>query len=79
MPNKPHGRVVRIEVEWEDGLVRRADGDDAQAIHEDWLDLSLLRQLHGGRYQGPIMRDVRGPSPGGPATPPLLGGEKGTS
>lgn len=69
MSNKQaHGPVVRIEIEWEDGLIRRATGADADEIHEYWVDLTLPREIHGGQYAGSPMVEVRPPqsSPGGP-------------
>jgi hypothetical protein len=66
-PGRP--RVVRIEIEWEDGMVRRAEGDDADAIHDHWTDLEVLNHMHGFRYRGPVLREVLPPTS-------LLGGQK---
>jgi hypothetical protein len=53
--------VVRIELEFDDGEIRRAEGEDAELIwgaHSDALTLTLQRL--GRHYEGPVMQIVRG-------------------
>jgi hypothetical protein len=49
---------VRIEMEFADGCVIRATGDDAEAIRK-WMDsAAMLQHVHGMGYTGPTMQKV---------------------
>ena len=57
----PSGRsVIRIELEFDDGEIRRAEGEDAEVIwnaYSDALTMTLARL--GRHYEGPVMQVVR--------------------
>ncbi len=54
-------RVIRMEIEYDDGEVRRAVDDDAETIFRTLMDAFTLTMLRmGGHYEGPVMQVVRG-------------------
>lgn len=58
--NVVYSKAVRIEIEYEDGCIERAEGDDANEIVKSMGDAFAFRQNHGITYRGPQMRLVAG-------------------
>jgi len=51
-------KCIRIEMEYENGKVFRAVGDEAEKINK-WIgNATLLQYLHGAPYKGPVMKEV---------------------
>jgi hypothetical protein len=55
MPDK---KVVRIEIEYEDGSGERAIGDDAEKIWQAINGGFVMNHIHGINYDGPQMKPV---------------------
>jgi hypothetical protein len=53
-------RAVRIEVEYSDGVVERAVGDDAAEIWRAIQSSFTLQYIHGMTYNGPKLQRVAG-------------------
>ena len=52
----PEGRVNRIEIHHEGGMIEYADGDDADKIWQ-WLAHSqCMAFIHGSVYNGPTLK-----------------------
>jgi len=51
-------KVVRIEIEYDDGTIERATGDDASEIWRNVEGAFLMRHIHGMPYNGPKMKIV---------------------
>jgi hypothetical protein len=52
--------ITRVEIEYDDGEVRRADGDDADAIWRAYGNaMEFYLHLQRRHYDGPVMRVVR--------------------
>jgi hypothetical protein len=62
-------KVVRVEVEYESGLIESATGDDADAIWVGMIDAIVFLANRGMVYRGPQMKVIR------PATANKGGGQ----
>lgn len=51
-------KCVRIEMEYDNGLIERAEGADASAIADSINGAFALRQIHGMPYDGPKLKPV---------------------
>lgn len=51
--------VIRITVKYDDGTVREASGPDAAKIMDWWQGIEGLAFVHGMRYEGPCLQEVR--------------------
>lgn len=51
-------KVVRIELEYEDGELLRATGEDANIIWKAIQGGFVMQHIHGGSYTGPQMSKV---------------------
>lgn len=51
-------KVIRIEVEYDDGIVERAVGGDAEKIYSAINGAFFMRHIHGMPYKGPKMQPV---------------------
>lgn len=49
--------AVYIEIRYEDGSVKYAEGDDAEKIVNWWNSCETLNFIHGATYAGPFMKD----------------------
>lgn len=54
-------KVVRIEIEFEDGDIERATGEDATQIWKAIEQGFVFKHLHGLPYTGPKMQPVPKP------------------
>jgi hypothetical protein len=52
-------KVIRMELEWDDGEIQQAVGDDADAIWKDITDGYTFRYIHGMPYKGPMLKTIR--------------------
>ena len=52
-------RAVRIEVEWDNGRIERAEGEDATTIWRAIQGGFAMNQLHGMPYNGPKMKVIK--------------------
>ena len=53
---------VRIEMEFSDGELLRAVGDDAEQIRK-WIDgATVMGNIHGMGYKGPTMKQIAPPA-----------------
>jgi hypothetical protein len=50
--------AIRIEVEYDDGYLERAIGDDAQTIMDAIASAMTMNYIHGSSYNGPTMKPV---------------------
>lgn len=50
----------KITIEYEDGSVKQAKGEDAKKIFEHWISLECFWANHGGTYAGPCLKLVKG-------------------
>jgi hypothetical protein len=46
-------KAIRIEIEYDDGDIRFAEGDAARQIMEWWLACETMNTIHGASYHGP--------------------------
>lgn len=60
-------KAIRIEVEWDDGRLERAEGDDAAKIWDAINNGFMMQHIHGMPYSGPKMKVIREPSVKGTA------------
>lgn len=51
--------IVRIEVEYADGTKQGATGDAAQQIMNWWCSCETLAFIHGTKYSGPVLKEVK--------------------
>jgi hypothetical protein len=51
-------KVVRVEIEYEDGSEERAIGDDAEKIWQAIESGFLMNHIHGVSYDGPHLKPV---------------------
>ncbi len=58
-------KAVRIEIEYEDGTIKRAIGDDADAICQWQIDAVMFQGNHGILYNGPVMQEITEKAPCG--------------
>lgn len=49
-------KVVRIEVEYSNGEIREANGEDAAKIMDWWQASEAMQYIHGARYTGPVLK-----------------------
>lgn len=56
-------KVVRIEIEYEDGEIRGASGEVATQIWKWISGLEIMNYIHGAEYRGPKMEQLRAPQP----------------
>jgi hypothetical protein len=55
---KEHVTCIRIEMEFSDGELLRATGEDAEKI-QNWINgATLMNHIHGIDYTGPKMEKV---------------------
>jgi hypothetical protein len=54
-------KTVRIEVEYDDGMIERAEGDEAAEIWRAVNGSFTLQHIHGMPYRGPKLKVVREP------------------
>ena len=52
-------KAVRIEVEWDNGRIERAEGDDAAKIWDAIQGGFVMNHIHGMDYKGPKMKIVQ--------------------
>ncbi|HXI85247.1 MAG TPA: hypothetical protein VNL17_14275 [Verrucomicrobiae bacterium] len=52
---EPQEKVVRIEIHYENGDVRFAEGSDADKIMDYWQSGETMNYIHGGKYEGPTL------------------------
>ena len=52
-----HGKkATRITVEYEDGSIQEAIGDDASKIMQHWISCEVICSVHGMEYNGPTLK-----------------------
>lgn len=51
-------KCVRIEMEYDDGSLYRATGEDAQKIKASIDSAFVMEAIHGAEYRGPQMQKV---------------------
>jgi len=51
-------KAVRVEVEWDDGTLERATGQDAAIIWDKVAAAIIMEAIHGRPYNGPILQRV---------------------
>lgn len=51
-------KIVRVEIEYEDGEMERAVGNDAAEIWKAVSGAFAFKQIHGMPYSGPKMKVV---------------------
>ena len=56
-----HGAAVRVEIEWEDGMVQTVRGADAERYMEIEGSASFMAANHGMRFK-PLPWEYRGPA-----------------
>jgi hypothetical protein len=56
MARKTGKVAIRIEIEYEDGRVVHALGDDAFQILQHWNASEIMDWAHGTRYDGPQLK-----------------------
>lgn len=56
-------KVTRIEIEYEDGEIIRATGNEADEISKAWNAAMFMEHVHGRPYNGPVMKSVEPSSP----------------
>ena len=56
-PKEP--KVIRITVEYDDGMIREAVGKDAIAVMRHWHYCETLASDHGWNYKGPFLQEVK--------------------
>ena len=61
IPEESQSKVVRITYEYEDGSVREAVGDDAEAINQHIIAAETMNFVHGMQYGGPCLREIKPP------------------
>ena len=54
-------QASRIEVEWNDGRLERAEGDDAAEIWKAIEGGFVMNHIHGIDYSGPKMKVIKEP------------------
>lgn len=54
-------KIVRIEIEYEDGAIERATGDDANEIWRRIIGMIVFQHIHGMEYDGPKLQPVSKP------------------
>lgn len=54
-------KVIRIEMEYEDGEISRAVGEDASEIWKQIEGMIVMESIHGRPYTGPKMVPVAKP------------------
>lgn len=52
-------KAVRIEVEWDNGRIERAEGEDAAKIWDAIQGGFVMGHIHGMTYSGPKMKVIR--------------------
>jgi hypothetical protein len=51
----------KIRIEYEDGSVKEAIGEDAEKILQHWSNCEFFWANHGFEYSGPCLQEVKGP------------------
>lgn len=54
----PTKLAIKIEIEYDNGEVWRATGEDAVAILQSWQSAQVMEYIHGRPYSGPVMKKV---------------------
>lgn len=52
-------KAIRIEIEYDNGEVWRAEGKDAEQILNHWQGGEVMAHIHGARYSGPVMVKIQ--------------------
>lgn len=63
MPGPERKKVIRVEIEYDTGLIMRADGDEADAIWKSIENACFLEAIHGRPYSGPRLKKVKPEGP----------------
>jgi hypothetical protein len=56
-----------IRIEYDDGSVKEAVGEDAAKIMDHWIDCELFLANHGFAYSGPCLQETTLPKADGAA------------
>ena len=52
-------KVVRVEIEYDNGQILRSEGEDADRIWSNVNGAFVFQAVHGMPYSGPQMKEVR--------------------
>jgi len=55
---KKQPKVTKIRIEYDNGSIKEAVGEDANTIMDSWNSLQFMAQNHGQKYSGPFMKEV---------------------
>ena len=56
---KKENKVIKIRVEYEDGTIKEAEGQDADAIMKWWNSCELMAFVHGSEFKGNPLKEVK--------------------
>lgn len=52
-------KATKITIEYEDGSIKEAVGEDAGKIMEHWVNCEVFWSIHGFEYKGPCLKEIK--------------------